>query len=142
MAEQHPAAWEATCQALKEGDRLSRERGIDLVVVFVPVMVRVMPGDLEFARIGDRDRFLPGKGVVREGDFGERLRAFCKRMGCGYVDLLPAFQQAAARENRGLYIPDDEHLDRSGHEVTARAILAQIRDAPVRPAGPPHLPPN
>ena len=123
--------FEETKRALEAGTRLCRERGIELLVVHVPVMVRVMAPFVTFAREADRGRFLPGEVVQSEGDFESELGRFCHQIGCSYIGLFPVFRQEAARDNRGLYIPTDEHLDARGHAIVARTIgewLAQSNE--------------
>jgi lysophospholipase L1-like esterase len=55
-------------------------------------------------------------------DTASQLSAFCEQNGIPFLDTFPAFRQRAESDNRGLYIPVDEHLDTEGHEVVAQAV--------------------
>lgn len=109
-------------KTIEAGYRLCQSRGIQLVIVHVPVMVRVMEPWLEFISAADREKYLPGESVSESSDFGAQLAAFCRQLGCPYIDLFPALRSRAATDNRKLYIPNDEHLDTQGHEVVAQTV--------------------
>lgn len=116
-----------TTQAIEAGYRLTQAQGIRLLVVFVPSMVRVMAPRLTFDRESDRRRFLPADKVQDPGDFDSKLAAFCKEIGCPYLDLFPPLRQRAAVAARNLYFPTDEHFDVLGHELAAQEISSWIK---------------
>ena len=111
--------------ALEAGQQLCESRGIRLLVVFVPMMVRVLAPDISFDSVADQTRFLP---EVREGqkDLGRIIQEFCDRSGCTFVDGFEALRQAAASGQRTLYIPSDEHFDVAGHDVMRQTIVAGL----------------
>ena len=115
-----------TTSALEEGYRLCRERGIRMVVLFVPTQVRVNGHRLRFDSEADRERFYPEPTDDAVLDFGTRLRAFCQELGCELIDVYPAFKQQALEDSSGLYIPEDEHLHTKGHEIIAGLILDRL----------------
>ena len=116
-----------TMNAIEAGYKLCQSRGIQLVVVFVPTMVRVMAPYIDFDRVEDQTSYLPER-VSENKDFSGRIAELCARLGCTFVDTFDAFRQASANGNHNLYIPNDEHLDIGGHEVMAQVIAARLRD--------------
>ncbi len=122
-----PIGTAETLQAIEEGRRLCESRGIKLVILFVPTMVRVMEPDISFDRVEDQLRYLPEGVPGDKKDFSGRTEEFCVQMGCAFVDAFAAFRQAAASDNRGLFIPGDEHLDIRGHEVIAQSMVNWLR---------------
>jgi len=127
---QQAVGFEETKQAIEAGYRLCQARGIQLIVVFVPVAVRVWAPYLTFDRAGDRERHLPGGLVEDERDFGSQLGKFCEQLGCSYVDAYKALRDRAAVNNRYIYIPIDEHLDVEGHKAVAEEVSKQIARQP------------
>lgn len=116
-----------TTQAIEAGYSLSQAHGIRLLVVFVPPMVRVMAPRLTFDRESDRQRFLPAGAVQDPRDFDSQLAAFCKQIGCSYLDLFTPLRQRAEVAARNLYFPTDEHFDVLGHELAAQEISSWIK---------------
>lgn len=113
--------WE-TRRVITEGQRLCDERGIKLIILFVPTMVRVQEPYLTFDRFEDQVYYLPSERDTKK-NLSTRISEICSEVGCTFVDAFPGLQQAAAGDNRYLYIPNDEHLDIKGHEVIARTLL-------------------
>ena len=115
-----------TLSALKAGQRLCESQGIQLLVVIVPTMVRVLGPNISFDRVEDQWTYLP---KVRESqkDFSNRIEESCARLGCSFVDGSERLQQAAAINNRNLYIPNDEHFDVGAHDVMAQIIGDWLR---------------
>lgn len=117
-----PHATQETLRAVEAGYRLCQSRGIQLLVVVVPTMVRVMEPDISFDRDEDRRRYLPD-AIPGQKDFSGRIEELCTQIGCSFVDSFGAMRQAIATGNRNPYIPNDEHLDISGHEVMTKVII-------------------
>lgn len=119
-------ATEETMRAIKEGHEWCESRGVRLLVLFVPTMVRVMARDISFDRVEDQKRYAPES---REGqkDFSDTIKELCARTGCDFVDSFDALRQAAAKDNRSIYIPNDEHLDVGGHEVISQIVAGWLR---------------
>ncbi len=122
-----PVGLAKTTQAIEEGYRLCQSQGVKLVVVFVPTMVRVMEPYLVFARAAEKSRYLPDDMAVVKNDFSAKMAEFCAGLGCSFIDTFAALRQAAAIDNRGLYVPVDEHLDKRGHEVVAQTVVEWLR---------------
>jgi hypothetical protein len=118
---------EETLKAVETGFRLCQDQGIRLVLVFIPSMVRVMEPWLVFDDTAQREHYLPGSTVKAQHDFSSRLQQWCQQLGCPYLDALPALRSRAARDNRRIYIPNDEHLDVMGHQVIAQLLLEWLR---------------
>lgn len=116
-----------TMNAIEAGYALCQSRGIKLLVVFVPTMVRVMAPYISFDRVEDQASYLPQR-VRNYKDFSGRIAELCVRIGCTFVDAYDAFRQASANGNHSLYIPNDEHLDIGGHEVMTQVIAGWLRD--------------
>lgn len=107
--------------------QLCRSRGIRLVVVFIPTMVRALASNITFDRGSDHDRFLPNDVVEDNKDFDSRVRQVCARLGCTFVDGFRPLRDAASVDNRDLYIPNDEHLNVRGHAVMAGEIVKALK---------------
>ena len=124
----NPEGFAETTKAIETGYQLCQSQGVKLVVVLVQPMLRVLEPYLFFERQEDSARYLPKAGVdVR--DFSNRMADFCGQVGCSFVDTYTALRNAAAVDNRNLYVPVDEHLDVTGHEVVAQALMEQLRSA-------------
>ncbi|HYE74890.1 MAG TPA: hypothetical protein VEF04_16235 [Blastocatellia bacterium] len=125
--EMFPVGFAETKQSLAEGQRLCREQGIELLVVYVPIMARVMEPYLTFDNPASREHFLSRSGIDQPTDTGHQLAEFCRQNNIAFLDSFTALRQRAESDNRGLYIPADEHLDVQGQEVIAQAITAWLR---------------
>lgn len=123
----NPMGWAETTKTIEQGYRLCEEKGIKLLVVLVPAMVRVMEPYLTFEQIEHRRHYLPGDVDGRRNDFSAGLAEFCEELGCSFIDAYSALRQAAEANNRRLYILVDEHLDVRGNEVVAQAIAEWLR---------------
>ncbi|HKY41655.1 MAG TPA: hypothetical protein VJM50_01065 [Pyrinomonadaceae bacterium] len=110
-----------TLTTIEAGQQLCQSRGIQLLVVVVPTMVRVMEPYITFSRFEDRREFFPER-IPGDKDFSDTVEEFCTQIGCGFVDSFEAMRDASRSDNRGLYIPTDEHLDTRGHEVMSKVI--------------------
>ncbi|MDA0372312.1 MAG: GDSL-type esterase/lipase family protein [Planctomycetota bacterium] len=114
----------ATGAALREGVAFCRERGIQVLVVVVPVMARVLGDRLRFDDPADAERYVPAESPDAGRDFATGLAAVCAELDVPCVDLAAAFSASAGAD--GIYIPRDEHLDLRGHEIAAEAIGAAL----------------
>jgi hypothetical protein len=105
--------------ALHEGQRLLSERGIPLLVAYIPSKFRVYR---------DYCRFAPGSPCLswRLTDLPERVADACARQGIPFVDLTGLFRQQAAA-GRLLYVPQDSHWDRQAHEQVAALLETRYR---------------
>jgi lysophospholipase L1-like esterase len=134
QAEAYPLGFAEMTQAIAEGHRLCQARGIKMVVLFVPIMARVMEPWLKFESREAHERWLAGGRTAQTSDAAHRLAAFCAENAVPFLDTFPALRRRAEADNRDVYIPADEHLDRAGHEAVAQAVAAwldeKLRDAP------------
>jgi hypothetical protein len=111
-----------TKRAIAAADALCRERGIALVVLFVPGHTRVLSPFVLARDATQRARYSPpaGEAVIA---LGPEVAALCRELGCPMIDLLPALCARAKVNNLGLYIKHDSHLGLDGHEVAARELV-------------------
>jgi hypothetical protein len=122
-----PNGLQATQTALREGQALCRARGIQLLVVYIPVMARVLEPWLQFNDPAVRTRVLADGELQQPSDTGSRLAAFCAAHGINFQDAFTALRERARVDNRGLYLPVDEHLDVQGHTVIAELVTNWLR---------------
>jgi hypothetical protein len=115
-----------TLSAIEAGHQLCQSRGIQLLVLFIPTMARAMEPYIAFNRSEDRPDYLPGR-IPGDKDFSETVEQFCGQIGCGFVDTFDVISETSFSDNRGLYIPNDEHLDTRGHEIVSKVITDWIR---------------
>jgi hypothetical protein len=130
----YPLGWAETKRVIEAGERLCRSRGIKLAVLFVPTREQVLARYIQFHSEKARQRSLPGGVWQDPRDFGSRLGEFCRRIGCSFIDALPALQQRATQDNRYLYFPANHHLDIDGHDVVARLVRDWVERASRRAA--------
>jgi hypothetical protein len=89
--------------------------------------VRVMAPNISFDAAEDRATYLPSTANPGHKDFSATIEEFCTSVGCTFVDSVDALQEASAKGNRNLYIPNDEHLDVGAHDVIADLIVDLIQ---------------
>jgi hypothetical protein len=123
----NPTGMTETMRAIEAGQRLCESRGIRLLVVFIPIMVRVMAPEISFDSVEDKKLYLPERAGTDQKDFSATIEELCTRIGCSFVDSFAAFRQATANGIHDVYIPRDEHLDIGGHDVMARMIVAWLQ---------------
>lgn len=123
-----PGAAHEIQQALEEGAKLCRERGIRLIVMTIPTMLHILQPYIEFENAAEGRRFVEGRDPNQRSQFTSWLDRTCTATpGCKFVDVWSALHKAARVNNHALYIPNDEHLDVRGHEVVAKAILEGLQ---------------
>ncbi|HKY41654.1 MAG TPA: hypothetical protein VJM50_01060 [Pyrinomonadaceae bacterium] len=122
--EQIPAGMEETNRTVQMVHEFCQTHRIRLMILFIPTMIRVMRPYVTFERKEDETRHL---GQPSNKDFSRRVAEECARVGCSFIDSFAALRQAAAIDNRQLYIFGDEHLDIRGHEVIAQLVTDWIR---------------
>jgi hypothetical protein len=133
QADRFPLGMAATQTALLEGQQLCQAQGSELLVVFVPIMARVLEPWLSFPEQALQRRYLPAGGVQQPTDTASLLADFCAQHGIAFVDAFEPLRQRAAQNNRGVYIPIDEHLDEKGHAVLAELIAAWLHNQRLGP---------
>ena len=122
MVQRLPRAWQATKRCLQQGLRLCRERGIELLVVFVPIKFRVYGPYLRVSTPEQRYPGPPPEDLSRPDDFASRMARFCKQIGCRFLDTYPALLAAATRGETVYSLRYDSHFDVAGHRVVADLI--------------------
>jgi hypothetical protein len=121
-----PVGMTETLSAIQAGQQLCQSRGIKLLVVIVPTMIRVMEPHISFERFEERRDYFPER-IPGDKDFSKTVEEFCSHIGCGFVDSFDALRAASSADNRGIYIPSDEHLDIRGHEVVSKVVTDWIQ---------------
>jgi hypothetical protein len=128
QAAAYPLGFAEMTRAIAEGYRLCRSEGVEMAVVFVPIMARVMEPWLKFEGREAQERWLAGGRTAQAADTAHRLAAFCAANGVTFLDTFPALRRRAEADNRDVYIPVDEHLDQAGHEAVARTVVVWLRE--------------
>ncbi len=122
--------WRHTQEVLTATVEYLCARGIPLLVVLIPDQVQ-------------HDRALKNDYLAAVGFPPERydfekpqrlLLAWCGQHEVPCLDLLAVFRSEP--DVGGLYLPDDPHWSRAGHEAAARAILPALRDLLAGQRGP------
>ncbi|MBN1687615.1 MAG: SGNH/GDSL hydrolase family protein [Candidatus Omnitrophica bacterium] len=95
--------------------QISHEKGIRLVLFFIPHRGQVHPGwfkEPSFYRYFD--------------DLEKRLSEICAQHGVLYIDLLPELLRVAQKGER-LYFKADGHWNSRGHQVAADYLLGELK---------------
>ena len=113
-------AFDAATAVTAEVERVCRQRGIGLLVVYLPAPTEV-PQRAELERL---EAALDGLGLGPEAlavvpELANRYLAACSEAGIEVLDLRPAFAAADGL----LYWVADLHLNLRGHELVARELL-------------------
>ncbi len=121
LGDYESARFETTKATLRRGDEIARQRGIKLIVFFVPMKFRVY---------GDFCRFPAGSPCTRwhPWDLETRLAAFCRNAGIDFVSLTGPMRRAAAA-GEVLYAPEDSHWNAAGAAFVARQVAASWASA-------------
>jgi hypothetical protein len=122
-AARYPDGLAETRRAIAEGYRLCRARGIELLVLFIPLRPRALEPYVDYDNPDAKKRAFPIGSTHDQRDMDSQLTAFCRQLGCPAIDLLPAMRAAATRDNRRLYLARDPHLDVGGHAVVAQQVV-------------------
>jgi acetyltransferase AlgX (SGNH hydrolase-like protein) len=99
--------------------QLAAQHGAQLVFVYVPTKYRVYRDLCEFPE----DSFAKGWEL---NDLPARLQSWCATQGIPFVDLTPALQSAAARDELVFYA-DDGHWNSAGNAVANETLSAFLR---------------
>lgn len=126
--------WPILSRAIEDGARLSREHGIRLIVLLVPMKLRVMGDHLVFRetrlRLHDRRRKIagrlpPGWDLHPRETLATHLGELCATLGIAFIDATAALREHTAAGEL-VYLPMDTHLSSRGHEVVSRLVVASI----------------
>ena len=103
---------------------LAEAHGVQLILLHIPTMWNALKPSIQAARWPKTPDRCPLLDLLRAIDPST-------------IDALPALRQAASEDNRGLYLPNDEHLGTRGHAVVARLIVDELRRLGLSAAAPP-----
>jgi hypothetical protein len=131
LTRKHPAGLDETRRAIATAHDLCQARGIAFVVLLVPDHLRILAPYLELKSAAERTLYAPPGGLEPEHDLSHAIAAFCHQRGCRLIDLAEPLRRRAAIDNRHVYVKNDTHLDRDGHDEAARALAGWLssRDA-------------
>ena len=105
---------------VREALSICENHGINFVLVYVPIKLRVYKDLLAFPEESEVNHW------ASLNDLPERFAQWCSETGIHYLDLAPSLQQAAS-EGQLVYFLDDEHWTSEGHEVVARQTAVFLR---------------
>jgi hypothetical protein len=111
--------WNKAVDTFRDGIRSVRERGIQLLLVYVPIKFRVYQPFVT----------LPADSLLRswrEWPLRDYFNSFCTIEDIPCIDLTGTFQQALAAGGRP-YARTDSHWSAEGHDIAARAVETEIR---------------
>jgi len=126
--------WGLTRDTVERMQRLGRDAGAELVVMFVPfksqvylpLLRRSFPREELEKALGF---YFRGENIAVDVEAMERHRlaqnelmgSLCAELGVSFVDLTAALETevSSARET---YFPDDAHWNAAGHEIAARVL--------------------
>ena len=110
--------------AIEEGYRLVQKEGARFIVVFAPTAFRVYHG---IARFADPTKNAAPPWTV--DDLPDRLRKLISEISpdIKYLDLTPVLKSAVNKSP--VFLPDDTHWSKEGHQVVAEALAGAVTDA-------------
>lgn len=116
-AENWERAWRVTERLLRAMRGRSEAVGAESLVVYAPSSAEIYPGDWDHLR----KRYGP-EGVNLSLDYpSQRMREIPARQGLAYLDVSPAFRQAASG-GPPLYFAQDRHWTAAGNDLAARTV--------------------
>jgi hypothetical protein len=110
--------WARAADTLRTAAAMSRERGVKLLFVFLPIKERVYRPYVE----------IPAGNPARGWNFWpirDRFDAFCRAESLPCLDLTPVFQNDLAAGNIP-YLPTDTHWSAHGHDLVAETLRAEF----------------
>ena len=114
----------AFVSALREGAALLRERGIPLIVVYIPMKYRAFSGLVSLD--GSFGETVPMEwDVPPEETLGALVHQLCRELDVPLVDTTQALRVRAAAGEL-VFLPYDTHLSPRGHAVVADLIAEAI----------------
>ncbi|NJL96109.1 MAG: hypothetical protein HC915_21455, partial [Anaerolineae bacterium] len=72
--------------------------------------------------------------MARMGNLREATRTMVEGLGAVFIDLTPAFQEAALRGER-LFYKYDTHWNQAGHDLAGQVVAEALRNGPRCAAG-------
>jgi hypothetical protein len=121
-----PIGWQATKESILLGLRLSQERGVCLIIVFIPIKLRVIGPFTTFSSQANLDKYLPEGKWESESDFATQLASYCRDIGCDFIDATERLIEYARLGHLVYSGRYDTHLDIVGHSVIADLVVNKI----------------
>jgi hypothetical protein len=118
LARAETMVWDISTAVFKDLDKLNRERGSQLVLLYLPTITDLVPGAYDARRA--------------------RLAAFAEREHLTLMDLTPEMRQVPADTSQWFFITASElqtrgaggHYSVRGHQWVAEAIARHLRALP------------
>ncbi|HRK32980.1 MAG TPA: SGNH/GDSL hydrolase family protein [Candidatus Hydrogenedentes bacterium] len=117
-----PHGWKVTEEMLHRGHDLCAENGIQLLVVYLPIALRVHGPHTRFDEDAPLTDYVPGGDWNTPDEFAARVAALCAERSIPFIDATVPLRDAAG-QREFVYAPRyDSHLYFRGHEVVAELI--------------------
>lgn len=125
----YPDGWMETKRCLEEGLALCQGKGVRLLVVYIPIKLRVEGPFATLTPASDEEleAWLPEGKWEQEGDFASRIVAYCRNIGCEFIDARPRLMARAKAGHRVYSARFDSHLDVEGHAVITGLVTQWLR---------------
>jgi lysophospholipase L1-like esterase len=122
--EEIPMAEALARQATRAVRDLCRERGVRLIVIYIPTCAQVQPRLVQ-ARVDDlcQRMELSPEDLARSAQVGQGYLDFLALEGIQTIDMSPIF----AGSSEACYWTSDLHINTLGHELIAEALVRELR---------------
>ncbi len=131
----HPG-WPTMTSALREGAKILKDRGIELIVVLIPMKVRVMAEHTAFHELvlnlvgGGQERLqghLPSDwDLPVEQRLAFHLEQLCQAEGVRFIDAEFKLKEITGKGELA-YLPMDTHLSPDGHRIIEGLIIDALK---------------
>ena len=111
-------AWSVTQAILRRMKQETAERGVRLVVFYVPARIKVSPEEWSKAH-------LPPD--YNPGEVARKLVGICQAEGIPNTEPSNRFREAAKQEP--LYYPHDPHLNAAGQHLAGKILAEYVRSS-------------
>jgi hypothetical protein len=111
-------AWQVTGALVGESKRATEGASATYILTSVPTIYQVYPD--EWGQAVAENNLKPDQWDLDRP--GQRLGEIASRLGATYLDMAPAFREAAQSSRSQLYYHYDLHITAAGHEVVARIL--------------------
>jgi hypothetical protein len=126
-----PRGWGEIVKTIEEGHRMLESEGVQFLVLFIPIKVRVLGPFIAFRDDEDRNAALPGGLMDAPTDFATAVSHECRQVGCDFIDLTGPLRRRAERDNRHVFfLTLEPHLDVDGNQVVADEVSNWLRSKP------------
>jgi acetyltransferase AlgX (SGNH hydrolase-like protein) len=106
--------FESTETTFRKASEICQQRGIRLVVFYIPMKFRVYADSCTFPPGSPCTKWQPWK-------LEDEFAAFCREAGIEFVSVTDAMRKAAAA-GEVVYAPEDSHWSAEGHRLVARLV--------------------